>query len=169
MAFLRIMSGDMKGRTFDIERDEIIMGRSPENTIALDDPAVSSRHCAVLRDGRRFTLKDMNSTNGTRLNNSSVKESRLNKKDVITVGAVDIMFDGDDIEPFESVKPVTGPQGTVKLSPAAGSTSPIGNGSPFGTKKDTRIMWILAMSAMGLLAGAALCWFLMRLFGGGAK
>jgi pSer/pThr/pTyr-binding forkhead associated (FHA) protein len=84
MAFLRIMSGDVKGKKFDVDRDEVVVGRAPENVVTIEDPAVSSHHCAVLRAGKRFTLKDMNSTNGTRLNNVLVKEHRLSPKDVIT-------------------------------------------------------------------------------------
>ena len=164
MAVLKIMSGDRKGEKIEIDRDEVIIGRAPDNVVFLDDPAVSSRHCAVLRNGRRFTLKDMGSTNGTRLNNVAIKEYRLSPKDVITVGAVDIMLDGDDIEPFESPKAATGPQVTVRLGAPSGATSPIGGTSPFETKKDNKIVWIAIMGLVGLLALAALCWFLFRLF-----
>ena len=169
MAFLKIMSGDKKGQKFEIDRDEIIIGRAAENVVSLDDPAVSTRHCAVLRQGRKFTIKDLNSTNGTRLNNIALKEYRLSPKDVITVGAIDIMFDGDDVEPFESPKSASGPQVTVRLGPPSGSASPIGSGSAFGTKKDNRFVWYIVMGVVSLAAVVALVWFLVRIFGGSAK
>ena len=159
------MSGEMKGQKFELDRDEIVIGRAPENVVSLEDPAVSTRHCAVLRNGRRFTLKDLNSTNGTRLNNVSVKEYRLSPKDVITLGPIDIMFDGgDEVEPFDQPKAASGPQVTVRLGPQSGSSSPIGAGTAFGTKKDSRMVWVAVMGVFGLLALAALGWFLVRMF-----
>ena len=169
MAFLKIMSGDKKGQKFEIDRDEVVIGRAVENVVSLDAPAVSTRHCAVLREGRKFTVKDMNSTNGTRLNNITLKEYRLSPKDIITVGAVDIMFDGDDVEPFEPPKEATSPQITVRLGPPSGSASPIGNGSAFGTKKDARFVWYVVMGVVVLAAVAALLWFLFRLFGANSR
>jgi len=164
MAFLKIMSGDMKGQKFDIDRDEIVIGRAPENVVTIEDPAVSSHHCSVLRAGKKFTLKDMNSTNGTRLNNVTVKEYRLRPKDVITVGAIDIMFDGDDVEPYEPPHAATGPQVTVRLG--AGSGSPIGSGAGFGTKKDNRFVWYIVMGVAVLAALIAFGRYLVALFGG---
>lgn len=169
MAFLKIMSGDKKGQKFEIDRDEIVIGRAAENVVSLDDPAVSTRHCAVLRAGRKFTIKDLNSTNGTRLNNIALKEYRLSPKDVITVGAIDIMFDGEDVEPFESPKSASGPQVTVRMGPPSGSASPIGSGSGFGTKKDNRFVWYIVMGVVSLAAVVALVWFLVRIFSGSAK
>ena len=69
MAFLRIIAGSQKGQKFEIDRDKVVIGRAPENVVAVDDAAMSGQHCAVLREGRKYTLKDLDSTNGTRLNN----------------------------------------------------------------------------------------------------
>ena len=98
MAFLKIMSGTLAGTKYDIDKDETTIGRLPENVIILNEPAVSSRHCVLIRDGKKFTLRDVGSTNGTRLNEKKVTESRLKPKDIILIGAVEILFDGEDIE-----------------------------------------------------------------------
>jgi predicted component of type VI protein secretion system len=110
MAFLKIMSGALVGTKYDIDKDETTIGRLPENVIPLNEPAVSSRHCAVVRDGKKFTLRDLGSTNGTRLNEKNISESRLKPKDIITIGAVEVVFDGEDIEVDQTAVPVPAPK-----------------------------------------------------------
>lgn len=162
MAFLRIMTGERKGQKFDIDRDDVVLGRAPENVVSLDDPSSSSHHCAVLRSGRRFTIKDLGSTNGTRLNNIQIKEYRLSPKDVITVGSTDILFDGgDEVEAFQAPSAANGPQVTVRLGPATGSPSAVGAG--FGAKKDSKVAWIVMLSVIGILILAAVGWFVKQL------
>ena len=170
MAFLKIMTGTLKGQKFEIDRDEVVIGRAAENVVSIEDPAMSSHHCAVLRNGRRFTLKDHNSTNGTRLNSVSIKEYRLSPKDIFTVGSVDILFDGgEEVEPFDPPRASgSGPQVTVRLSNPSGAASPIGNATGFEAKKDSRVIWIVLLSIVGVLALAALGFFLYRLFTSGS-
>ena len=101
MAYVTIVSGPMDGRRFDIAGDEITVGRADTNAIAVDDDAVSGEHCRIFQAGDHFILKDMDSTNGTLLNNSPTTECRLKPGDVITVGAVDMVFDMEDAEKGE--------------------------------------------------------------------
>ena len=86
MAFIKIMSGAQAGTKYDIDKDETVIGRGAENTIVLNEPAVSHKHCAIIRDGRMFSVRDVGSTNGTRLNESKVTDNRLKPKDIVTIG-----------------------------------------------------------------------------------
>ena len=45
----------------------------PLTDVVIDDPTVSSRHARVLRDGRGFCVEDLNSSNGTRVNDAALK------------------------------------------------------------------------------------------------
>lgn len=165
MAFLKIMSGNMKGQKFEIDRDKIIIGRSPDNVVSLDDLSVSSKHCSVLREGRKFTIRDLGSTNGTRLNNVKVTKYRLSPKDIIMAGSVAIMFDGDDVEPNERPPiPATIAGLPTRSFASAGASSPIGVSSVFGAQRNSKGMWIVVIAIVGILALAALGWFLFNLF-----
>jgi len=164
MAYLRIMTGPQKGQKYEIDRDEVVIGRAQENVVVLEDPSVSSRHCAILRAGRRFTLRDLNSTNGTRLNSVTVKEHQLSPKDIVSVGGVDILFDGDDVEPFEPPRAATGPQVTVRIP----ATSIGGAGKAFKAKKDTKLFWIVALTIVGVTALAALAVFIVKILSSSA-
>lgn len=168
MAFLIIMSGEMKGRRFEIDRGEITIGRGSDNIISLPDAAVSSHHCSVLRDGEKFTVRDLNSTNGTCLNGKVIMESRLKPKDIIKVGEAEIMFDGKDVEVDES--------GSTVLDESAASLTRTARipieavksfrcyPSAFGTRRDTRLIWLVVIAAIVMLVLAALVWFLFNLF-----
>jgi two-component system cell cycle response regulator len=53
------------GRRYDLEKESILIGRGPDNDIVLDLDTVSRRHARIDRKGGRTTLTDLQSTNGT--------------------------------------------------------------------------------------------------------
>lgn len=164
MAFLKVMSGPNKGDKYEIDRDEMILGRTADNAVPVNDPAISSKHCMIVRDGRKFTLKDLDSTNGTRLNAVGISEHRLSPKDIITVGSIEIMFDGSDVEPYRPAPGAThAPQVTVRIN-APVQQKVVGAGSPFGAKRDTKVIWVAVITIFVLAALAALGFYLYKLF-----
>ncbi len=167
MALLKVTSGKLKGSKFQIDRDEVIIGRAPENVVHLDDPSVSGRHCVIRRDGRRFTLTDLKSTNGTRLNDVKVQSYRLSAKDLVTVGSVKMVFDGDDIEdahPTQVPPTIVRPSTRTGMKPVERS----GNGGPettaFKKRQSSKGLWISLSVVFGVLAVGALVWFLHGIF-----
>ncbi|MFC1496981.1 FHA domain-containing protein [Verrucomicrobiota bacterium] len=164
MAHLIVMSGDLKGRKFYIEQKETTIGRSSDNTIALSAPAISGKHCCIIKDGHKYTVKDLGSTNGTRLNNKIIKEEiRLAPKDIIMVGAAELMVNGSEIEIDKSASSSTG---LFEVSAEESSVSQKSSATPaaFEKKRNTKIMWIIVFILTGLLAITALSWFIYKLF-----
>ena len=163
MAFLRITSGELKGTKFQIDRDEVVIGRVPENVVHLDDPSVSGKHCVIRRDGRRFTLTDFKSTNGTRLNDVRIQSYRLSAKDRIAVGSVEMIFDGDDIEdahPTQIPPTIVRPAARAAQAEASESaTTP-----SFGKRRSNKGLWLSLSSVIGILAIGTLVWFLKSVF-----
>jgi two-component system cell cycle response regulator len=72
--------------------EEVVIGR--ENTdLPLRDGRISRRHAAVLRSGQDHVVRDLGSTNGTRVNGQLIQgEQRLEDGDRIQVGATIIKF-----------------------------------------------------------------------------
>lgn len=165
MAFLLIVSGENKGQKFEIDRDRIVIGRSHDNLISIQSPAVSGKHCEITRDGRRFTLRDLDSTNGTRLNEIKVKEYRLSPKDIITVGDVKIKFDGPDVEAADTSKAdaITDTQVTVRMGATTQRQTSSVAAIPFTKKKDNKLMLMLTGVLVVILAIAAGAWFIFKL------
>lgn len=64
-AALIVLSGRSSGRSFTLGSDEVLIGRTPESTVRLDDDGVSRRHAKVIRSDGQWIIMDLNSTNGT--------------------------------------------------------------------------------------------------------
>ena len=62
------------------------IGRRSDNTIVVDDAAVSGHHACVFRDGGELIVEDLESTNGTFVNEKRVTRQRLSRGDVIAIG-----------------------------------------------------------------------------------
>jgi hypothetical protein len=80
------------GRT-QIGTDPVVIGRMPECQVVLSDPNVSRRHAEVVRVDGDFLLRDLGSTNGTRLNGAPITEGYLQTGDNITVGSTTLVFE----------------------------------------------------------------------------
>jgi pSer/pThr/pTyr-binding forkhead associated (FHA) protein len=69
------------------------VGRLPDNTLVIDNPAVSSHHACVFRDGDRYVVEDLDSTNGTFVNEERITRHVLRDGDVLLIGKHKLMFD----------------------------------------------------------------------------
>src|SRR5438045_8658136 len=85
----------INGTAHELVEDLITIGRAPDNTIVIDDPSVSSRHAHLQWIGKAYRLKDLSSTNGTRVNGIPVAEEALRFDDRIRLDAVDARYEAD--------------------------------------------------------------------------
>ncbi len=78
----------------ELGRDIVMIGRSPSNQIVIDHSTVSAQHAVLLRTGASYSLKDLNSANGTRINGDFVTDAELKDGDTIRFGSVTAVFAG---------------------------------------------------------------------------
>ncbi|MCJ7611504.1 MAG: SpoIIE family protein phosphatase [Candidatus Aminicenantes bacterium] len=79
---------------FTVDRPEISIGRSPDNTLAVPDPFCSGRHAIIVSAGDRFFVRDNNSKNGVFVNGKRVAgEEEVHPGDEILVGSTRVSFD----------------------------------------------------------------------------
>jgi len=76
----------------DLSQEETTIGRKAENTIHIDNLAVSGRHARVLKIGNKVILEDLGSTNGTMVNNKEVTKHIMKHGDIISVGKHTLTF-----------------------------------------------------------------------------
>jgi len=81
------------GGRVQVDADPVVIGRLPECGVVLSDPNVSRRHAEVLRVNDAFLVRDLGSTNGTKLNGAGIRESYLATGDNITVGSTTLVFE----------------------------------------------------------------------------
>ncbi|HUQ42284.1 MAG TPA: DUF3662 and FHA domain-containing protein [Candidatus Limnocylindrales bacterium] len=76
--------------------DPVLIGRDPQNDIVLDDRRVSRKHAEVRLRLGRYTLYDLQSTNGTYVNGRRVAEKVLDDGDKVSIGGLEIVFRSAD-------------------------------------------------------------------------
>jgi diguanylate cyclase (GGDEF)-like protein len=75
------------------------IGRSSKNDLPLDQESISRHHARITFDGAQYWVQDLNSTNGTFINDSAVKEQRLRDGDQLRIGRSILKFmTGENIE-----------------------------------------------------------------------
>ncbi|HEY3174378.1 MAG TPA: adenylate/guanylate cyclase domain-containing protein [Candidatus Polarisedimenticolia bacterium] len=78
--------------SFPLDRREIVIGRSPENDLYLEDAGISRQHARITRDGDQWVVVDLTSRNGTWVNGCRVAQASLREGDEIVVGKVTLRF-----------------------------------------------------------------------------
>jgi predicted component of type VI protein secretion system len=142
----------ISGIAHELVEDLITIGRAPDNTIIIiGDPSVSSRHAQLQLVGEVYRLKDLGSTNGTRVNGIPVTEVALRFEDRIRFGSTEARYEPDTTgsQPLPQLE-------EVEASPAELSAVPadFANASPFPRQKDQKDpirTAILVVSAVALL------------------
>lgn len=87
----------LEGETFlevPVGRDKLLIGRHSFNDISLRDNSVSRHHAIVVPDGSAWVIVDLNSTNGTSVNDRPVRQQVLADGDEIRIGRFDLVFLG---------------------------------------------------------------------------
>jgi hypothetical protein len=81
------------GKRTVLSGSRVLIGRSRDCDIQLDDPNTSRRHAEVRREGDRWVVADLGSTNGIKVNGSRVSEAELHPGDEVTLGVMKLRFE----------------------------------------------------------------------------
>jgi Protein of unknown function (DUF3662)/FHA domain len=81
------------GKRTVLTGNRVVIGRSRDADVALDDPNVSRRHAELRREGGTWIVADLGSTNGVKVNGHRVAESALAPGDEITLGLERLTFE----------------------------------------------------------------------------
>jgi len=80
------------GRTLRVDKRRVVLGRSRECDIQVEDPNVSRRHAELRQEGSAYWIVDLDSTNGIEVNGRRVQRAKLESGDMFTVGSTEITF-----------------------------------------------------------------------------
>jgi len=165
MPKLHILSGQLEGKVFDLLEERVTVGRALDNTIRLEDGTVSHHHAMFLHEGDTYKLRDLNSTNGTRVNAMRIAEAKLANGDQVRVGSVEMRFEADLKKTSQPLPPSQAGIDAAELGTGDGPPPTFGSASPFGHKKRTDAKgWVWAVLGLGLVATLVLVWFAYSFF-----
>lgn len=93
-ARLRICNGGFEGMTYELGGEETLIGRNPTTDITLLDEGISREHAIILydEDTDQYTVEDLQSTNGTKVNGKRVRSAVLADGDELQVGHTRFRF-----------------------------------------------------------------------------
>ena len=113
--FLRFESGERKGETIPIPANGLTIGRKPGHTLQITDSSVSGNHAEIRVHQGAVVLKDLGSTNGTRVEGQRVSEQRLQPGERLQFGTVELFFGAEEsigtgdeeiqLEPMDAAPP----------------------------------------------------------------
>jgi len=112
MAKLSLMFENKLMKEVPIGSRPVTIGRSPDNDLPVDNLAVSNHHARVYYEGSRLVVEDLDSLNGTFVNDLRVERATLHDGDSIWIGKHHIKVDAtaDTAVPFESGRKAVAPK-----------------------------------------------------------
>ena len=169
---LTVLFEKLRGKTFEIDKEMVSIGRKDENDICLKDGSVSGHHADIYKveneDGTVvYVLRDNGSSNGTRINSVPVEEQVLKNNDLIMFGSVEVLFDSNDGSSMDSTATsvsrlthtidLSSIDGSLSTTPALTSLNPLALAEE-KKRKMTHLIIIAVCIAAGIGALAAVVW-----------
>src|SRR5256885_8503927 len=116
----------ISGIAHDLAEDLVTIGRGPDNTIIISDPSVSGHHAQLELAGETYRLKDLDSTNGTRVNGIPITETVLRYDDRIRFGGIEGRFEPDTrgSQPLPPVEEIAAKSAQTSAAPVDFENAP---------------------------------------------
>ncbi|MCF6193622.1 MAG: FHA domain-containing protein [Kangiellaceae bacterium] len=99
MAYLALIVEDVVINKWDLNEDVVILGRTKDCDIQIDDQSVSSKHARIVTEADPYFannkvayLEDLKSTNGTQLNGKPVNREKLSDGDTVKIGFTQFQY-----------------------------------------------------------------------------
>jgi len=83
------------GKRHEVSKRRVVIGRSKDCDIQLEDGNVSRRHAELRQEGAAYWLIDLDSTNGMEVNGRPTRRAKLNDGDAVTLGSTELVFRRD--------------------------------------------------------------------------
>lgn len=114
-ACLVVSTGEAAGTVFQLTQPAVLIGRSAEAKVRIDEHAVSASHALIEVEGSKVSLRDLGSTNGTFVNGQRiVQKVVLSGGDTIQAGSTTFLFLARDSNGRASIHP----EATLELGPS---------------------------------------------------
>ena len=99
MPRLVAQSPEFAGKSFNLSGAEITVGRVEDNRIQIEHASVSGHHAVLKLDAMDYVIKDLDSTNGTRINGERITQQKLRRNDILRLGNIELLYDSEHAPP----------------------------------------------------------------------
>lgn len=82
----------LPSRSWALNGDRMTIGRDPSSDVSVDDTQVSRHHADLIRQGSDWSIVDVGSTNGIRVNGAKVRRATLRPGDRIGLGTTELVL-----------------------------------------------------------------------------
>lgn len=166
---ITLLSEQLRGKTYELTKDVYTVGRIEERDICITDPTISTFHCTFTKEGNTYILRDNNSTNGTRINNTPVSEQELKNSDIIQMGDVEMLYYCEEKSTQTTTRTLTGINLTDNLS-SSSSVTKMDAISPrtleTDREKNRKVQMVIygILGVLGLAVAGLLVWLVLGMF-----
>ena len=87
-----VVALEVAGTRYAIEKLPVVIGRSRDCDIVVDDAGASRRHAELRLDNGAYVIVDLGSTNGLEVNGTRIENAQIVPGDLITVGQTELRF-----------------------------------------------------------------------------
>src|SRR2546423_2419010 len=104
---LAAITGKLKDTVIATNEGPVFIGRQTGASLRIKNAAVSRRHAVIEKDGDKFIIADLDSRNGTFVNDTPVKRCELHHGDRVQIGESQFFFlleDGDEPEQTSEIR-----------------------------------------------------------------
>src|SRR5918999_1241103 len=89
---LAAISGKLKGAIFALNEETLVVGRETAANLCIADASVSRRHCKIEKKDQGFVITDLDSLNGTFVNDLPIRSRVLDHGDRVRIGESQFLF-----------------------------------------------------------------------------
>ncbi len=158
---LRFQNGEREGESVPISSPRFTVGRRPGNTLQLQDSSVSGQHAELLVTEEGLLLRDLGSTNGTRLGGRKVTEARPAHGDQVSFGSINATLEDSGFLDAPAPAPAAAPSAAD-----AGESVDVVSADLIAKSKKSSKLGLVGLLALLIAGGGAASFFLT---GGGGE
>ena len=116
MALVVIVTDGQKRYKVKASKNPFLIGRSSRTNLKLSDQLISGQHLSITLESDRVVIKDLDSTNGTLINNTKLSEAALMLGDIVYIGKIKLHLDPRSMTPEEKKAHTKPSKNTTQVS-----------------------------------------------------
>ena len=154
-------SKEIPQMTIDLVGPRVAVGRVDGNEVQVVHGSISSRHAELVLEGVEYRVRDLESTNGTRVNDEKITEALLQDRDRLQFGQIPFRYEGAVLRAALAI-PQAGASFQMEIGVDEGIPDNFRNLSPIKGKGEAGSpIWILALG--GAVAVLGLGYYVIRM------